>query len=75
VRWRIVGIVGGVILLIIGILASTLGSSPLRAPMIAVAALLILVAGGNLLNNWMGIERKAQEFNRPDLDKQEVDEP
>jgi hypothetical protein len=75
VRWRIVGIVGGVILLIIGILASILGSSPLRAPMLAVAVLLILVAGGNLLNSWMGIERKAQEFNRPDLERHEVDEP
>jgi len=75
VRWRIVGIVGGVILLIIGILASVLGSSPLRAPMLAVAVLLILVAGGNLLNSWMGIERKAQEFNRPDLEHHEIDEP
>jgi len=73
-RWRIVGIVGGVILLIIGIVAASLGSSPLRAPMIAIAALVILVAGGNLLNDWMGIERKPQEFNRPDREPTEIDD-
>lgn len=73
--WTRIGIIAGALLLALGILVAALGNSPLRAPLIALGALVVLVGGGNLLNDWMGIKRKPQEFNRPDRSPGDTDEP
>jgi hypothetical protein len=74
VSWTRVGVAAGALLLALGILAAALGNSPLRAPLIALGALVVLVGGGNLLNDWMGIKRKPQEFNRPDRRRDDTGE-
>jgi|GEM_PF-857769 len=65
-RWTRVGLIGGVVFFAFILVVIAAGNSPLQAPLIALVALLVLVAGGNWLNSWLGIKRKAQEFNRPD---------
>ena len=72
--WTRVGIVGGVLVLALVIFLVVLGSTALRAPLIALVALAVLVAGGNWLNDWMGIKRTPQEFKRPDRTPKEPDE-
>jgi len=67
-------VLGAVALIAIGLVAA-LTDSPLRAPLIALAALVVLVAGGNYLNDYLGIKRKPQEFNRPDRHPDEDDTP
>jgi hypothetical protein len=74
VTWTRVGIVGGVLVLALVIFLVALGSTALRAPLIALVALVVLVAGGNWLNDWLGIKRKPQQFNRPDRTPKEPDE-
>ena len=55
---KILGVlVGAFVLFLI-----TISDSPLRAPVIAVAALVVLVAAGNWLNDWFGVKRKPPEF-------------
>ena len=38
-------------------------------------ALVVLVAGGNWLNDYLGIKRRPQEFNRPDRDGDAAEKP
>ena len=55
---KILGVlVGAFVLFLI-----TISDSPLRAPVIAVAALVVLVAAGNWLNDWFGVKRKPPAF-------------
>jgi hypothetical protein len=73
VSWVRLGKILGVIAAIVVLFVVALGNSPLRAPVIAIAALALLVAGGNYLNDFLGIKRKAQEFNRPDRSAKDDD--
>jgi len=58
-------VLGAIVLLALCVVAF-IGNSPLRAPLIAFLALIVLVGAGNWLNDYLGIKHKAQEFNRPD---------
>jgi hypothetical protein len=74
VRWRIIGLVGGALLLVLAYFVIAAGNQGLADLLLVAFALVVLVAGGNWLNDWMGIKRKAQEFNRPDSVAKEPDE-
>ena len=64
--WVRLGKILGVLAAVIVLFIITISDSPLRAPVIAVAALVVLVAAGNWLNDWFGIKRKSPEFqHRP----------
>jgi ribose/xylose/arabinose/galactoside ABC-type transport system permease subunit len=43
----------------------------LKVPLVVILALAVLVGGGNWLNHSLGIQRKAQEFERPERDHEE----
>jgi hypothetical protein len=62
--WRRIGIVlGGLVYLLLWMIALN-GGSRLIAPLTVPIVLVVLVGGGNWLNNFMGIKRKAQEFRK-----------
>jgi hypothetical protein len=63
-RRALVGVGLGFLALVL--LAALLAIPPLRVWLLAGVALVVLIAGGNWLNDFLGIKRKAQEFNRPD---------
>ena len=72
--WVRLGKILGVVAAVVVVFIITISDSPLRAPVIAVAALAVLVAAGNWLNDWCGIKRKSPEFQhlpRPDADEDE----
>ena len=73
--WIRLGKILGVLAAITLVAVAAVGNSPLRAPLIAIGALALLVGGGNYLNHYLGINRKAQEFNRPDKTNSEHDQP
>ena len=60
--WVKLGKILGVIAALIVVFIVSIGNSPLRAPVIALVALGILVAGGNWLNDWLGIRRRSPQF-------------
>ena len=60
--WVRLGKILGVVAAVVVVFIITISDSPLRAPVIAVAALAVLVAAGNWLNDWFGIKRKSPEF-------------
>ncbi len=70
--WVRLGKILGVVAAVVVVFIITISDSPLRAPVIAVAALAVLVAAGNWLNDWFGIKRKSPEFQhlpRPEADE------
>ena len=71
-RWFIVA---GLTFVGLVLLLAVIAVAPLRIPVIALLALAVLVGGGNWLNSWLGIKRKPQEFNRPDLAPKEDEAP
>jgi len=73
-RWTKFGLVAGAIFLGFGLWVVSRGNRGLGEVLIAIVALTLLVAGGNWLNDWLGIKRKPQEFNRPDRSASETDE-
>jgi len=73
--WIRLGKILGILAALVIVVVVALGNSPLRAPLIAIGALALLVGGGNYLNHYLGVNRKAQEFNRPDKTSSEHDQP
>ena len=73
-RFTRLGIVLGAAAVILVLVTVAAGDSTLRAPVIAFVALVLLVAGGNWLNDYLGIKRRPQEFNRPDRPRDGEDE-
>lgn len=71
--WLRVGKVLGALAALVVIFVVVVSDSPLRAPLIALAALVFLVAAGNLLNDWLGIRRTAPLFEDPH--KEPVEDP
>ena len=64
-RWRALGVAPGV-LVYAGLWAIVAaGATALAVPLILVPVLLVLIGGGNLLSGWLGVQRKAPQFNRP----------
>lgn len=61
-KWVTVGKVLGIIAAVLVLFIVSIGNSPLRAPVIALIALGVLVAGGNWLNDWLGIRRRSPQF-------------
>ncbi|MEI8049938.1 MAG: hypothetical protein WCI12_00695 [Actinomycetes bacterium] len=73
--WIRLGKILGILAALVIVVVVALGNSPLRTPLIAIGALALLVGGGNYLNQYLGVNRKAQEFNRPDKTSSEHDQP
>jgi hypothetical protein len=72
VTWVRVGKVLGLVAAILVLFVVAVGNSPLRAPVIALAALVVLVAGGNWLNDWLGIRRRSPTFEEAPPSSTEV---
>ena len=70
-KYTKIGIVLGSLVVILAIVASFAQNSQIRNVLLAIVAIAVLVAGGNWLNSYLGIERKAQEFNQPDREAAE----
>ena len=63
-KYRRLGIIlGGLVYLLLWAIALN-GGSRLVAPLPVPIVLVVLVGGGNWLNNFMGIERKPQKFRK-----------
>jgi len=43
------------------------GSNALLAVLVTSAVLVVLIAGGNWLQHWLGIRRRPPQFARPDI--------
>ena len=63
---RRIGILAGLLFLGLILLMAVVAIPFLRVWVIGLAALVLLIAGGNALNSWLGIKYKAQEFEIPD---------
>jgi protein-S-isoprenylcysteine O-methyltransferase Ste14 len=64
-KWRLVG-VAVVALFYVGLWVSVAaGASWLEAPLITIPVLVLLIAGGNWLQHWLGVLRRAPQFSRP----------
>lgn len=63
-KYRRLGIIlGGLVYLLLWAITLN-GGSRLVAPLTVPIVLVVLVGGGNWLNNFMGIERKPQKFRK-----------
>jgi hypothetical protein len=63
--WRITGAVVGVLAYVLVLLGAIAGSPAAAAIVVTVTALVVLVGGGNWLQHWLGIHRRAPQFARP----------
>jgi hypothetical protein len=66
VTWRITGAVCCLAAYGVGWLAEVAGAHALLAPLVVVPALIVLIAGGNWLQQWLGIERPSPSFTQPE---------
>ena len=65
-KWRMTGIALGTFMYLLLWIVALNGGSRMVAPLTVPLVLGVLVGGGNWLNNFMGIKRKAQEFKKRD---------
>jgi len=68
-KWRLVGvaIVG---LFYLGLWMSvTAGATWLEGPLITIPVLVLLIAGGNWLQHWLGVQRRPPQFSSPGPDE------
>lgn len=65
-----IGIGLAVLVMVVLIVLAFTSVPALRAPLVAVVVLVMLIAGGNWLNHYLGIERKPQEFQHADHDNE-----
>ena len=63
--WRLTGLAFGLVAYGIAWLAVVAGARVLVAPLIVIPVLVVLVAGGNWLQQWLGIERPSPKFTEP----------
>jgi len=77
--WRIVAGVLGACVYVIALIGAVNGSTALLTLVITVTVLVVFVGGGNWIQQWLGIKRRAPRFDRPDLARREgapsTDEP
>jgi hypothetical protein len=66
VSWVRVGKILGAVAAAVILFVTIISDSPLRAPIIALSSVIVLVAAGNLLNDWLGIRRSAPVFQQVD---------
>jgi hypothetical protein len=65
VKWRLVGLALGLCFyaaLWVGVAA---GATGLEGVLITVPVLVLLIAGGNWLQHWLGVQRRPPQFARP----------
>lgn len=71
--WRLVG-VGLALFFYAALWVCVLaGARSLVAPLVVFPVIVLLIAGGNWLQHWLGIERRAQQFSRPGTDAEPDD--
>jgi hypothetical protein len=67
-RWRLVGC-GLALLFYVGLwVLVAAGVTSLAGPLITIPVIVALVAGGNWLQHWLGIQRRAPQFSSPPRD-------
>ncbi len=64
-KWRLTGAVLGVLAYAFLVVVAIAGASPLAQALIALPVIAALIAGGNYLQQWLGITRPAPKFARP----------
>ncbi|HUD68612.1 MAG TPA: hypothetical protein VMQ40_00070 [Acidimicrobiales bacterium] len=63
--WRNTGLACCLVGYGVGWLAEVAGARALLAPLVVIPVLLVLLAGGNWLQHWLGIERASPKFSEP----------
>jgi hypothetical protein len=67
-RWRLVG-AALALLFYVGLwVLVAAGATSLAGPLITLPVIVALVAGGNWLQHWLGIQRRAPQFSTPPRD-------
>jgi hypothetical protein len=64
-RWRLVGLALCVLAYGLVWIAVVAGATPMLGILVTIPALLVLIAGGNWLQSWLGIKRRPPQFARP----------
>ncbi len=67
-RWRIVGCALGFTFYAVLWVCVFAGWTVLAGPLIALPVIAVLVGAGNLFQDWLGVERRAPQFSRPNHD-------
>jgi hypothetical protein len=65
VIWRNTGLACCLVGYGVAWLAEVAGARALLAPLVVIPVLLVLLAGGNWLQHWLGIERPSPTFSEP----------
>jgi len=65
VIWRNTGLACCLVGYGVAWLAEVAGARALLAPLVVIPVLLVLLAGGNWLQHWLGIERPSPKFSEP----------
>jgi hypothetical protein len=67
-KWRLLG-VAIVACFYVGLwICVDAGATWLEAPLLTIPVLVLLIAGGNWLQHWLGVTRRAPQFSRPRTD-------
>jgi hypothetical protein len=69
VTWRVTGVACILVAYGVAWVAEVAGAHVLLAPLVVVPALVVLIAGGNWLQQWLGIDRPSPRYTeraRPD---------
>jgi hypothetical protein len=65
VIWRITGLACCLVGYGVAWLAEVAGARVLLGPLVVVPVLVVLIAGGNWLQHWLGVERPSPKFTQP----------
>ena len=63
--WRLTGLAFCLVAYGVAWLVEVAGARVLLAPLLVVPVLVVLIAGGNWLQQWLGIERPSPKFSQP----------
>lgn len=63
--WRTTGLVCCLVGYGVAWLAEVAGARALLAPLVIIPVLVFLIAGGNWLQQWLGIDRPSPKFTQP----------
>ena len=67
-RWRLVGAALGLVFYAGLWVLVAAGAANLEGVLITFPVIVLLIAGGNWLQHWLGISRRAPQFSRPSSD-------
>ena len=73
IKWRLAGIAIGALFYVGLWLAVAAGATWLEDVLVTIPALVLLIAGGNWLQHWLGVQRRAPQFSRPGADAERDD--